>query len=80
MRRSLLLAYQADRQYLKFRWLILLFAGIYASQPVPAKVDVFQILLGQPLDPKLRHQGIQRRPVQTVEFGPGLLTLTHPVH
>ena len=27
MRRNLLLAYQADRQYLKFRWLILLFAA-----------------------------------------------------
>ncbi len=39
MRRSLLLAYQADRQYLKFRWLIVLFAGIYASQPIVNKAD-----------------------------------------
>ena len=39
MRRNLLLAYQADRQYLKFRWLIVLFAGIYASQPIVNKAD-----------------------------------------
>ncbi len=33
MRRSLLLAYQADRQYLKFRWLILFFAAVLAYDP-----------------------------------------------
>ena len=33
MRRNLLLAYQADRQYLKFRWLILFFAGMMSYEP-----------------------------------------------
>ena len=33
MRRNLLLAYQADRQYLKFRWLILFFAAVMAYDP-----------------------------------------------
>ena len=33
MRRNLLLAYQADRQYLNFRWLILLFAGLMSYEP-----------------------------------------------
>ena len=33
MRRNLLLAFQADRQYLKFRWLILFFAAVMAYDP-----------------------------------------------
>jgi HD-GYP domain-containing protein (c-di-GMP phosphodiesterase class II) len=34
MRRNLLLAFQADRQYLKFRWLIILFAGFISFEVV----------------------------------------------
>ena len=33
MRRNLLLAFQADRQYLKFRWLILFFAAVMDYDP-----------------------------------------------
>jgi putative nucleotidyltransferase with HDIG domain len=47
MRRNLLLAYQTDRQYLKFRWLILFFAAVMALGPIEPNVKhVGAALLG----------------------------------